>query len=411
MLRTSSGVVIAISLTLALNGCTSTPSALQVENQTDALTSAQSEASGVLYWLPADTDLSDMPSGDYGDTQHCSAGMTSWLTAHADRISSSQKVRFTNVSDEPQTVTLDTAPSPSTNESEYQRPRQGAIVQCGLLSLAEKPGAGEIVWHDVVYDLTKDTNADATTTDQKSPFSVTLPPGGTVGAFILLTGERPFSGSLRASVSPPNGDAQAIPILLRGSLQSSFDWPGIDPESSLLVYVKGAELHCNIGGDFNSDEPCSPVQISTLLQQMTSAREDDQIPPEISGKWCTISQDECIDLATERSEHPNLFVQKQSDAYSGRGGGFKVCLDGDLDRITDGQLERECSMAASMFIDYYPLGSQWDCGSQLEEWGLPSCDPDYSDYHDVAKERIVIRPNHQQDAVYHDSPPMYRVDQ
>ena len=66
-------------------------------------------------------------------------------------------------------------------------------------------------------------------------------------------------------------------------------------------------------------------------------------------------------------------------------------------------------MAASMFIDYYPAGSKWDCKSQLGEWGLPTCDPDYTKEHDPTKERIVIRLNHQQDSVYHDSPPMYRV--
>lgn len=403
-----------ISTLLVLSGCAAKPDVLKIENLTDPLVAEGAEATGVTYWLPSSTDFSSMPNGDIGDVDHCSAAMTSWLGEHADRLTFPQKVRFTNISKDPQVVTLTTNGTRPGADSGDDQPTVGVKFQCGPPSLTGTVGDGELEWHDIIYNVTKDENKDLTAGDQQSAFSMTLAPGGTVGAIIMLTGGQPFDGRLQASSSAADVTNQTISILSGAAPQESFTWPGMNPAAAVLVYVDHGALYCRVGQS-NTDrgQACSPDQITTLTNQLIAMRSEQDVPPFLKSKWCTKSGDECFDLAEERKEHPNLFISWNGNVSETEVTGVGICLEDDLTQIRNGVVDRDCSESMRVSIEYYPVGVGWNCSDASSRgWDdLTKCVPDYTNDHDLTKDRIVIRPNHQQDAVYHDMPPMYRVDQ
>ncbi|MFF1632283.1 hypothetical protein [Leifsonia sp. NPDC058248] len=128
------------------------------------------------------------------------------------------------------------------------------------------------------------------------------------------------------------------------------------------------------------------------------------LPAALQGKWCTKSTPgECFGAADIISRYPHAFVYGSSSTPEIPGAtDYGICLESDMG---DGS----CSMAASEFIRYFPVGVGWNCVQATTEQGYPSCDPDFTTSHDPSQPRVVRLHNHQQDTVYHDSEAMYRV--
>lgn len=131
-------------------------------------------------------------------------------------------------------------------------------------------------------------------------------------------------------------------------------------------------------------------------------------PAQLQGDWCsTDAARECFSLATTLVANPDAFVQSvsRSDFIDGATE-ISLCLVADIG-------PESCSTAASMFFRFFPEGVEWDCGKLASEGALPygftACSPDYTLAHDVFKDRLIRVPNHQHDAAYTDSVPMYSV--
>ena len=131
----------------------------------------------------------------------------------------------------------------------------------------------------------------------------------------------------------------------------------------------------------------------------------DGFPDELQGKWCAEDGSVCFSASELLAEHPQAFLQSADPSYTVKGAtDFSICLSPDLSADT-------CTMAASMFLRYFPEGLEWDCARFAEEGrlsGFTSCRADTVVAHDMKKERLIILPNHQQDTQYIDSVPMYR---
>ncbi|WP_285117321.1 hypothetical protein [Leifsonia sp. fls2-241-R2A-40a] len=129
------------------------------------------------------------------------------------------------------------------------------------------------------------------------------------------------------------------------------------------------------------------------------------LPAELSGRWCPRSgQDVCFDSAELLSRWPNAFVSDTSKDYPVPGATeYGICAEADMG-------PNECSMAASMFIAYYPPGVSWNCVQvEVIGQGWPSCDPDFTSSHDVSQPRVTILYNHQMDPQFRDSEALYRA--
>jgi len=128
------------------------------------------------------------------------------------------------------------------------------------------------------------------------------------------------------------------------------------------------------------------------------------LPTWLSGKWCVRSDPaDCFDSVRIGEEFPQAFTTSiQSVDSLPEVMEVHICLEPDLG---DG-----CTTAASMFLRYFPAGSEWNCQAmEADPYLWPRCEPDFSDSHETALERIVRLPNHQQNDNYVDSEPLYKV--
>lgn len=139
----------------------------------------------------------------------------------------------------------------------------------------------------------------------------------------------------------------------------------------------------------------APVEVAPTPSPSPSAAANG-FPSELQGTWCKRSDtSDCFSLTAEKQKFPQMVLESSGRSDDGTIG-YTLCLELDMGS--------SCSMAATMFIDYFPVGVGWNCGQQ---WAA-GCDPDFTSAHDPSKPRIVIPYNHQQDDLYHDSEPMYR---
>ncbi|WP_396935940.1 esterase/lipase family protein [Mycolicibacterium sp.] len=124
-------------------------------------------------------------------------------------------------------------------------------------------------------------------------------------------------------------------------------------------------------------------------------------PPELAGRWCTLDGSECFSFADTREKWPN--AQVKGEGYESPTGStqYSLCLAFDLDG-------EDCTMAATMFLEYFPPGVGWNCEDVAAEEGFPGCETDYTDQHDPSKPRLKVLPNHQQGDLFWDTPPMYQ---
>jgi hypothetical protein len=149
-----------------------------------------------------------------------------------------------------------------------------------------------------------------------------------------------------------------------------------------------------------------PAQAPATSQIAASTQnaQDSKFPSEMSGKWCTHdAPSTCFDSSDFNAKYPNSFLEAiDKDKANPSARVYDICLEADLDN--------GCSMASTMLLEYLPKGVAWNCRTEAEtNFGLNSCDPDYTEAHDTSQPRLVRLANHQQDAAYHDSPPMYRA--
>ncbi|RII43478.1 hypothetical protein DWB68_02430 [Galactobacter valiniphilus] len=126
-------------------------------------------------------------------------------------------------------------------------------------------------------------------------------------------------------------------------------------------------------------------------------------PAELQGEWCSMDGKNCFSLAEFRAENPESFLSSKSASTEVRGATeYTVCYVRNMG--SDG-----CTTSASMFLRYLPDGTAWNCKTMgAPRFNFSKCKPDYTKDHDVSKARLVIQPNHQHDADFVDSQPLYR---
>jgi hypothetical protein len=134
------------------------------------------------------------------------------------------------------------------------------------------------------------------------------------------------------------------------------------------------------------------------------------VPVELQGTWCTRSGDSpyggpdgdpCFSAAALLTQYPGMTFRYVGDDAD-MPGAVQVwgCFEMDLGDT--------CSMAASIFLAYFPAGTSWDCQEYADKGEWPGCDPDFTSAHDTDQARLVILPNHQQGDLYVDTEPMYQ---
>ncbi|MEQ6898468.1 hypothetical protein [Microbacterium sp. KR10-403] len=153
-----------------------------------------------------------------------------------------------------------------------------------------------------------------------------------------------------------------------------------------------------------TDTSARPVALPTVTVTATTTATPEApvvvpgFPDDLQGDWCTREdspEQECFSLTELVSEYPDAHVIDTSlvnGAYV-----YVVCV---ANVSAD-----DCSMADRAGLSYFPVGVDWECDPGDYFTG---CDPDYSSAHDPSVARLVHEYNHQQDAAYHDAPPMYR---
>lgn len=126
-------------------------------------------------------------------------------------------------------------------------------------------------------------------------------------------------------------------------------------------------------------------------------------PSELAGQWCSRTDEDaaCFSVADLLQEFPGAFAEDVYDSPDTEGAKrIAICLANDLG---DG-----CSMAATMILEYYPVGVAWNCEEFAAANDWPGCDPDYTDAHDPTQPRLAIIPNHQHNPDFVDADPLYR---
>lgn len=128
------------------------------------------------------------------------------------------------------------------------------------------------------------------------------------------------------------------------------------------------------------------------------------LPVQLRGQWCARSEPGiCFDEKNILAEWPEAFIDDSSEGNAPGSTFYTLCLAPDLG--IDG-----CSVAFSVYLEYFPAGVSWDCEARKVETGdFPACDPDYSSAHDISFPRLVIPPNHQHNINYADTEPMYQT--
>jgi hypothetical protein len=119
--------------------------------------------------------------------------------------------------------------------------------------------------------------------------------------------------------------------------------------------------------------------------------------------WCMRSDpNNCFSEAKIVEQYPQAFLDESGPSSEAPGAtDYAICLEPDTG--TD-----SCPFAVTISARYFPVGVGWNC-VQLEVPEHSACDPDYTSAHDPSQPRVVVIPNHQMDAEYHDSEPMYQV--
>lgn len=137
----------------------------------------------------------------------------------------------------------------------------------------------------------------------------------------------------------------------------------------------------------------TPSQAATASSQ---ARDYRGLSEEWQGTWCSaVTASKCINLADLLAQWPDatLHISDNGDDSPLL---LQICELGD-----------PCTEADSTYFSYFPVGLGWDCPSEAQLYNKTSCDPDYTSYHDITKPRLKIDPNHEQNAQYVDSEPLY----
>lgn len=126
-------------------------------------------------------------------------------------------------------------------------------------------------------------------------------------------------------------------------------------------------------------------------------------PADLVGQWCSrLDPDlECFSVAGLLQEFPGAFLESVTESPDTPGAQrYFICLANDLGD--------SCSMAATMILEYYPVGVEWNCEEFAAADGWPGCDPDYTEAHDVTQPRLTVIPNHQHNELFVDVEPLYR---
>lgn len=133
----------------------------------------------------------------------------------------------------------------------------------------------------------------------------------------------------------------------------------------------------------------------------TPTSNDAWLPAELRGTWCNSDGTYCLSGGDLHSEYPTVRVESVSATPEVVGAvDYTFCLD-DMDSDF-------CSVAASMYLRYFPAGVGWDCVAvEVVAQGWPGCSPDFSGRHDLSLPRLVVLPNHQQGTMYEDTEPLY----
>ena len=125
-------------------------------------------------------------------------------------------------------------------------------------------------------------------------------------------------------------------------------------------------------------------------------------PAELQGTWCQREDPSaCFSLIELLTDWPHAYMPDREPwpgDYQPDSHWYKICLDVEYGFGGD------CSMAATMFVAYYPQGVDGPCPGAIAA-GWPACEGNYS--HDTSVARLVIEANHQQGDLYWDMPPMY----
>jgi len=177
--------------------------------------------------------------------------------------------------------------------------------------------------------------------------------------------------------------------------------------------VSGIQDSACFHGNLMRTVELTNTALGVVADRVDELNVEADIPAELRGEWCTRVPAEdnsvtvqphgdgfCFSLAGIADEFPDWFIDGYGpDDFVEGAKQMHICLINDLDD--------SCTTAASMYLVYYPAGVAFDCNAL---WGPDwPCEPDYTWAHETDKPRLAIVPNHQQDVVYHDVPPMYRL--
>lgn len=148
-------------------------------------------------------------------------------------------------------------------------------------------------------------------------------------------------------------------------------------------------------------DPADPTALPSPTTPSADANRLD-----LEATWCSIDDpSECVRLADLVAEHPDGGFPDGTQIASDEATPVSFCASYDLG-------DDSCTMAATSSFRYIPPGVSWDCEAEARQspfdFRTSGCEPDYTWAHDDRFPRLVRVPNHQHDAAYYDSVPMYR---
>lgn len=211
-------------------------------------------------------------------------------------------------------------------------------------------------------------------------------------SLIRITGEDQ-AGGIPVTCLDGAPEAIAEPYELRDHEHATWD----DVRCSL----SGEELRCErvSGEDFFT---LNSGRLDATNLQTVQLEAVEGFPDHLQGTWTSLDVSATFSLNAIQDMHPGMWLDAASEDWPVPGATmYTICLGKDFDE--------GCSVAASMYLTYFPAGVGWDCVQDgAEGYGFEACDPDYTREHDLTEARLVIPPNHQHDEDYADSPPLYR---
>lgn len=144
------------------------------------------------------------------------------------------------------------------------------------------------------------------------------------------------------------------------------------------------------------------IALRIFYEYRPAVAEDDRdytrVPEELQGTWCRdADESKCINFADIIELWPEATIDF-ADPGNGSPTDVFVCL------------ESLCTVPTSFSFEYYPVGVVWNCKEKAESYGLSSCNPDYSEMHDVSRVRLRkpidnFKPQHNPE--YYDNEPLY----